>query len=71
MSVAIDSTPSTFNAVYRPIEFEVSSNKTTALTETACSVADSGGKAQFTKSSHGFVVGDIIDSRSNNSWIRC
>lgn len=63
MSITISTEPDPLHSAYRPIYYEVSSDRydATANTETVSSIANNGGFIDYTTSSaHNYKVGDIV-----------
>ena len=62
MAITINTLPSEYASAYRPMIYEVSSNRYDGTTNSGSpsAVADNGGFCQFTLNSHGFVVGDVL-----------
>lgn len=62
MAVTIDVQPAVVinHSVYRPIEFEVSSDRQSTIVKSVTGVVTDGGYAKYTIGTHGVLVGDIV-----------
>ncbi len=61
MSITISTAPTGVSAAFRPVIFEVSSDRYSALVTSIVAVASgTGGKVRYTVASHSYKVGDVI-----------